>query len=155
MCHIKGECYCYYFTSLFHLFISSFTDALHASLFVVVYAYAYSTKSPNMALFSCLLRTLGIVIHLYAQYNQLLTSDSSCLISCLSRSQPRSSILHSSIYVPRIRLWAPASRRVTNINFIHNVQHNSHLCQTQQLQLQVMEWRYAGLAAVQGALDAR
>ena len=102
MCHIKGECYCYYFTSLFHLFISSFTDALHASLFVVVYAYAYSTKSPNMALFSCLLRTLGIVIHLYAQYNQLLTSDSSCLISCLSRSQPCSSILHSSIYVPRI-----------------------------------------------------
>ena len=40
---------------------------------------------------------------------QLLTSDSSCLISCLSRSQPRSSILHSSIYVPRITWWGPVT----------------------------------------------
>ena len=63
-CH----CYCYYLTSLFHLFISSFTDAPHASLFVIVYTYTYSTQSPSIALLSCLLRTLGIVIHLHAQY---------------------------------------------------------------------------------------
>ena len=54
--------------TFFVLFISSFADALFASLFVIVYTYAYSTQSPNIALLSCLLRTLGIVIHLYAQY---------------------------------------------------------------------------------------
>jgi hypothetical protein len=48
--------------------IFPFTVALYASLFVLVYIFAYSTKSPNMALLSCLLRTLGIVIHMYAQY---------------------------------------------------------------------------------------
>jgi hypothetical protein len=102
MCYIKGECYYwYYFTSLFHMFITSSTDALHASLFVIVYIYVYSTRSPNIALFSCLLRTLGIVLVLYAQYHQLLTSDSSCLISCRSRTQPCSSVLHTSFYVPR------------------------------------------------------
>lgn len=140
--------------SLFHLFITSFIDALYVSLFVIVYTYAYSTQSPNMALFSCLLRTLGIVTHLLAQYIQLLTSDSSCLISCHSRSQPRSSVLHLYINVPRNRLWAPASRHVTNIISYYNVQFNSNFPQTQQLQLQVMVWRYAGLADVQGALDA-
>ena len=74
--------------TFFVLFISSFADALFASLFVIVYTYAYSTQSPNIALLSCLLRTLGIVIHLYAQYTKLLTSDSSCLNSCHSRTQP-------------------------------------------------------------------
>ena len=59
------------------LFISSFTDAPYASLFVIVYTYAYSTQSPNIALLSCLLRTLGIVIHLHAQYT-------SCLLRTLA-----------------------------------------------------------------------
>ena len=68
-------CYYYYSTSLFILFISSFTDAPYTSLFAIVYTITYSTQSPNIALFSCLLRTLGIVIHLYAQY-----------ISCLLRT---------------------------------------------------------------------
>ena len=59
------------------LFISSFTDAPYASLFDIVYTYAYSTQSPNIALLSCLLRTLGIVIHLHAQYT-------SCLLRTLA-----------------------------------------------------------------------
>ena len=69
------DCYYYYSTSLFILFISSFTDAPYTSLFAIVYTIAYPTQSLNIALFSCLLRTLGIVIHLYAQY-----------ISCLLRT---------------------------------------------------------------------
>ena len=84
MCYIKGECYCYYLTSLFHLFISSFTDAPHASLFVIVYTYAYSTQSPSIALLSCLLRTR-------------------CLISCHSRTQPRCTIQLPYTDVPRYR----------------------------------------------------
>ena len=42
------------------LFISSFTDAPYASLFVIDYTYAYSTQSPNIALLSCLLQTLAV-----------------------------------------------------------------------------------------------
>ena len=33
---------------------------LHALLFVIVYTYMYQTQSPNMALLSCLLRTLAV-----------------------------------------------------------------------------------------------
>ena len=55
----------YYFPSHFLLII---TDALYASLFVIVYSYAYTIQSLNTALLSCLLQTLGIVIHLYTQY---------------------------------------------------------------------------------------
>jgi hypothetical protein len=40
---------------------------LSALLFAIVYVTAYSTQSPNIALFSCLLRTLGIVIHNVSQ----------------------------------------------------------------------------------------
>ena len=35
-----------------------------ASMFTTIYFVVYSTQSPNMALLSCLLRTLGIVSHL-------------------------------------------------------------------------------------------
>ena len=90
----------YYFPSHFLLIITSFTDALYASLFVIVYSYMYTIQSPNTALLSCLLWTLGIVIHLYTQYTQLLTSDSSCLISCYSCTQPCSSVLQCYINVP-------------------------------------------------------
>jgi len=62
---------------------------------------------------------------------QLLTSDSSCLISCCSRSQSRCSVLERYINVRHNRLWAPASRRFTNITFHYNVQFNSNFPQTQ------------------------
>ena len=117
----------YYFPSHFLLIITPFTDALYASLFVIVYSYPYTIQSPNTALLSCLLRTLGIVIHLYTQYIQLLALDSSCLIYCYSCTQPCSSILQCYINVPRNRLWALASRHVTNIIFNYNVQFNSNL----------------------------
>ena len=93
----------YYFPSHFLLIITSFTDVLYASLFVIVYSYAYTIQSLNTALLSCLLRTLGIVIHLYTQYTKLLTSDSSCLISWYSCMQPCSSVLQRYINVPRNR----------------------------------------------------
>ena len=48
----------------FILFITYFALMLHALLFVIVYTYTYQTQSPNMALLSCLLRTLGKVIQL-------------------------------------------------------------------------------------------
>ena len=124
MCYIKGECYCYYyFPSHFIVFITSLTDALYASLFGIVYSYAYSTQSPNMALFSCLLRTLGIVIQLYAQYTQLLTSDSSCLISCHSRSQPRRSVPQRIIDVPHNsngpNYYLHTQQKKKNQNYLH------------------------------------
>ena len=101
MLYIKGECYCqYYFTSLFILFISYFDVVPYAQTFAIVYSHTYSTQSPNIALLSCLLRTLGIVLYLYTQYTQLLTSDSSCLISCLSFTQPCSNVLHTFTYAP-------------------------------------------------------
>ena len=56
-------------------FISSFTVVLYAQTFVIVYSHTYLTQSPNIALLSCLLRTLGIVSYIYAQY-----------ISCLLRT---------------------------------------------------------------------
>ena len=62
----------YYFPSHFLLIITSFTDVLYASLFVIVYSYPYTIQSPNTALLSCLLWTLGIVIHLYTQYTSCL-----------------------------------------------------------------------------------
>jgi hypothetical protein len=116
------NCYYYYFPSLtfFHLFISSFTDAPYASLFVSVYTFMHLTQSPNIAFLSCLLRNLGIVIHTCSIY-QLLTSDSSCLISCRSRTQHCCIVQLPYTDVPRNRLWVPASRRVTNINSNHNV----------------------------------
>ena len=126
-CPHPGRMLLYYFPSHFLLIITSFTDALYASLFVIVYSYSYTIQSPNTALLSCLLRTLGIVIHLYTQYIQLLISDSSCLISCYSCTQPCSSVLQRYINVPRNRLWTPASRRITNIIFNYNVQFNSNL----------------------------
>ena len=43
------------------MFVSHCTDALMASVFVTIYIVVYSTQSPNIALLSCLLRTLGIV----------------------------------------------------------------------------------------------
>ena len=78
MLYIKGECYCqYYFTSLFILFISYFDVVLYAQTFVIVYSHTYSTQSLNIALLSCLLRTLGIV--LYCILNIL-----SCLLRTLA-----------------------------------------------------------------------
>jgi len=69
MCHIKGECYCYYYFPLyFIIFLTCSDDVQNASLFVIVYLTPYSTQSPNTALLSCLLRTLGIVNQLYPQY---------------------------------------------------------------------------------------
>ena len=56
-------------------FISSFTVVLYAQTFVIVYSHTYLTQSPNIALLSCLLQTLGIVSYIYAQY-----------ISCLLRT---------------------------------------------------------------------
>ena len=56
-------------------FISCFTVVLYAQTFVIVYSHTYLTQSPNIALLSCLLRTLGIVSYIYAQY-----------ISCLLRT---------------------------------------------------------------------
>ena len=50
---------------------------------------------------SCLLRTLGYSSLLYSQYTKLLTSDSSCLISRLSLTQPCSNVLHTFSYTPR------------------------------------------------------
>ena len=50
----------YYFPSHFLLIITSFTDALYTSLFVIVYSYPYTIQSPNTALLSCLLRTLAV-----------------------------------------------------------------------------------------------
>ena len=73
----------------------------YAQTFVIVYSHMYSTQSLNIALLSCLLWTPGIVLHcMYTQYTQLLTSDSSCLILCLSITQPCSNILHTLTYVP-------------------------------------------------------
>ena len=67
-CRVYWPLLLYYFPSHFLLIITSFTDALYASLFVIVYSYVYTIQSPNTALLSCLLWTLGIVIHLYTQY---------------------------------------------------------------------------------------
>ena len=77
LCFKMPLCVIITISHLLLLFISSFTDAPYASLFVIVYTYAYSTQSPNIALLSCLLRTLGIVIHLHAQYT-------SCLLRTLA-----------------------------------------------------------------------
>ena len=77
----------------FHVFVSHCTDALMASVFATIYIVIYSTQSPNIALLSCLLQTLGIVYLSHTQYTQLLTLDSSCLISCHSCMQPSQSVL--------------------------------------------------------------
>ena len=107
-----------------------------------------------MIIWYCLLHYINNPESKYSAF-QLLTSDSSCLIPCHSRSQPRSSVLHRRSDLPRNRLWAPASRRFTNIIFNYNVQLITNFPKTQQSQLQGLEWRYAGLAHVQGTLDAR
>ena len=84
MFHIKGECYYYYSTSLFTLFISSFTDAAYTSLFAIVYTIVYSTQSLNIALFSCLLRTLAVWYRVTAPCNlavRFCTLSSTCLVT--------------------------------------------------------------------------
>jgi hypothetical protein len=48
----------------FILFLSHSTDVLMASLFTTIYFFAYSSQSPNIALLSCLLQTLGIVSYI-------------------------------------------------------------------------------------------
>jgi hypothetical protein len=61
----------------------------------------YGSNSPNMIqiLLSCELQVLGIiVILLYAQYSQLLTSNSSGLISSHNFSQPRSGCIEVQLY---------------------------------------------------------
>src|SRR5208282_3191439 len=63
------------FPSLLVLFLSHSPDVLRSSVFTTIYIVAYSTQSPNIALLSCLLRTLGIV-----------TSLSLNTISCLLRT---------------------------------------------------------------------
>ena len=73
----------------------------------------YLTQSPNIALLSCLLRTLGIVSYIYAQYISCLLRTLA-LLSRLSLTQPCSNVLHTFTHAPRIRLWAPASRHITN-----------------------------------------
>ena len=52
------------FPSLFILFLSRSPDVLRSSVFATIYVIPYSTQSPNIALLSCLLRTLGIVTSL-------------------------------------------------------------------------------------------
>ena len=52
------------FPSLFILFLSRSPDVLRSSVFATIYVVPYSTQSLNIALLSCLLRTLGIVTSL-------------------------------------------------------------------------------------------
>ena len=61
----------------FVLFITFVTFAVATLLCVIVYSYTYTILSPNTALLSCLLRTLGIVI-------QLCLNILSCLLRTLA-----------------------------------------------------------------------
>jgi hypothetical protein len=66
MDHIEGECYYYYYFSSYSILLTTHSTVAPCALsFAIVYLIAYSSQSPNIALFSCLLRTLGIVIHFY------------------------------------------------------------------------------------------
>ena len=118
MDHLAITCYCYYyFPSHLLLFISSFTDALYAPLFVIVYSsYTYSTQSPNMALLSCLLRTLGIVIHYMSQHFSVAYFGLQLSDTCHSRIQLRRSVLHLHIFVPHYKRW---SYQVLDSKIIH------------------------------------
>src|ERR1700678_275954 len=87
------QCRYYYFPLYVIIFLTCSDDVQNTSLFVIVYLTPYSTQSPNTALLSCLLRTLGIVNQFYPQYIQLLTSDSSCLRSSHIALPLRSSAL--------------------------------------------------------------
>ena len=66
MDHIEGECYYYYYFSFYFISLITYSIVAPCALsFTIVYLVAYSSQSPNIALLSCLLRTLGIVIHLH------------------------------------------------------------------------------------------
>ena len=58
------------------MFVSHCTDALMASVFVTIYIIIYPAQSPNIALLSCLLWTLGIV-------NCFMLNILSCLLQTL------------------------------------------------------------------------
>ena len=97
------SCYCYYFhISFSFIYIFFHRCAMRTIICYCLYLHILNSEF-EYGILSCLLRTLGIVIHMYAQYNQLLTSDSSCLTSCHSRTWPHSSVLHTSSHMPRNR----------------------------------------------------
>ena len=116
--------------------VVEFTRVLHVpDLRTVIVLFPISLPFDHYFFYWCAVRIIVCYCLLIPVHNpeseystpQLLTLDSSCLISCYSCTQPCSSVLQRYINVPRNRLWAPASRRVTNIIFNYNVQFNSNL----------------------------
>ena len=95
------------------MFVSHCTDALMASVFVTIYIIVYSTQSPNIALLSCLLQTLGIV-------NCFMLNILSCLLQTLVvwylATVARN--LHRAFYnVPQTYRISLSSRKVSFIKF--------------------------------------
>ena len=74
------------FYTLFHLIYNSFPQC--ADIIIVYHYVLHYIINPesDLALSSCLHRTLGKVFSIFTQYTQLLTSDSSCLSSHSIRS---------------------------------------------------------------------
>ena len=122
------ECYClYYFTSHFHfVYIFFHCCAVCTNICHCLLAHVFNPESEYSTSQLLTSDSRYSLLHI-CSIHKLLTSDSSSLLSCLSLTQPCSNVLHTFTHAPRIRLWAPASRRVTNIILIHNVWHHSNL----------------------------
>ena len=90
---------------------------------IICYCLLYYINNPESKYSTFQLLTSDSRYSYYLVYSihQLLTSDSSCLITCHSLSQLRSSVHLRRIDLPRNRLWAPASRRFAIIIFSYNV----------------------------------
>ena len=81
----RAFCYCwYYFTSHFHfIYIFFHCCALCTNICHCLLAHVFNPESEYST-------------------SQLLTSDSSCLLSCLSLTQPCSNVLHTFTHAPHI-----------------------------------------------------
>ena len=103
-----------FYISLYFIYIFFHWCAIHIT---VCYCLHYRIFNPESEYSTLQLLTSDsrYSYSFICSIHQLLTSDSSCLISCHCSSQSCSSLLHTLFDVPRNRLWAPASRRVKNL----------------------------------------
>ena len=103
------RCYClYYFTSHFHfVYIFFHCCALCTNICLCLLAHVFNPESKYSTSQLLTSDSRYSLLHI-CSIHQLLTSDSSCLLSCLSLTQPCSNVLHTFTHVPR-NSWDSAS----------------------------------------------